>query len=228
MALATDLLLEADRARAAGAHPIGGLAMLIHQGAESFRLWTGLEPPIDVMFEAARTALAERAQAGPIRFRTEPPISRIAIRSQALGLLRTGARAAAILNVAALTREPAITAVVGQHVHVVQPIRRVNRRIVVFGEGNLLSNQTPACCAPGSQDGLLALLRIRVVGHRARLQHVDYVPVWDRHPDFTIMPVGLALRRGWSPRSELRASLHRTMGVVGHTTLYAPWSRAKP
>ena len=50
-------------ARAAGAHPIGGLAMLIHQGAEAFRLWTGLEPPLDVMFEAARTALAERAQA---------------------------------------------------------------------------------------------------------------------------------------------------------------------
>ncbi|MFA7297000.1 MAG: shikimate dehydrogenase [Dehalococcoidia bacterium] len=50
-------------ARAAGAHPIGGLAMLIHQGAEAFRLWTGLEPPVDVMFEAARTALAERAQA---------------------------------------------------------------------------------------------------------------------------------------------------------------------
>jgi poly-gamma-glutamate synthesis protein (capsule biosynthesis protein) len=128
----------------------------------------------------------------------------------------------------ALAREPAITAVVGQHVHVVQPIRRVGKRIVVFGEGNLLSNQTPGCCAPGSQDGLLALLRIRVVGHRARLQKVDYVPVWDRHPDFTVMPVGLALRRGWSPAGELRSSWHRTVGTVGRTHLYAPWSKAKP
>lgn len=47
-------------AEAAGATPVGGLAMLVHQGAESFRLWTGLEPPLRVMFEAARHALRER------------------------------------------------------------------------------------------------------------------------------------------------------------------------
>ena len=29
----------------------------------------------------------------------------------------------------------------GQHVHVVQPIRRINGKVVVFGEGNLISNQ---------------------------------------------------------------------------------------
>lgn len=45
-------------AAAAGARPVGGLAMLVHQGAEAFRLWTGVEPPLDVMFEAARAALA--------------------------------------------------------------------------------------------------------------------------------------------------------------------------
>ena len=48
----------------------------------------------------------------------------------------------------ALARSGAITAVVGQHAHVVQPIRRIGGMPVVFGEGNLLSNQTPACCAP--------------------------------------------------------------------------------
>ena len=48
-------------AAAAGARPVGGLAMLVHQGAEAFRLWTGVEPPLDVMFEAARAALAARS-----------------------------------------------------------------------------------------------------------------------------------------------------------------------
>lgn len=114
-----------------------------------------------------------------------------------------------------LTRSRAITAVVGQHVHVVQPIARVNGRIVVFGEGNLLSNQTPACCAPGSQDGLLALLRIDVTGDRARLRRVRYVPVWVRHPDYAVLPIGDALRRGLADPAELRASYARTVGVAG-------------
>ncbi len=53
-----------EAAEAAGARPIGGLGMLVHQGAESFRLWTGLEPPLEVMFAAARAALAETSGVG--------------------------------------------------------------------------------------------------------------------------------------------------------------------
>jgi shikimate dehydrogenase len=45
-------------ANAAGARPVGGLDMLIHQGAEAFRLWTGQDAPLDVMYESARAALA--------------------------------------------------------------------------------------------------------------------------------------------------------------------------
>ena len=47
-------------AAAAGATTVGGLMMLIHQGAEAFRLWLRQEPPIEVMVRAAREALAER------------------------------------------------------------------------------------------------------------------------------------------------------------------------
>jgi shikimate 5-dehydrogenase len=46
----TPLLLEA-RARGAGA--AGGLGMLVHQGALSFALWTGVTPPVEVMRAAA-------------------------------------------------------------------------------------------------------------------------------------------------------------------------------
>ncbi len=52
-------------AAAHGAVAIGGLDMLVHQGAASFELWTGRPAPLDVMFHAARTALAERERSTP-------------------------------------------------------------------------------------------------------------------------------------------------------------------
>ena len=52
----TPLLQQAQRA---GCPTLGGLAMLIYQGAEAFERWTGKPAPIDVMFAAARKALTE-------------------------------------------------------------------------------------------------------------------------------------------------------------------------
>ena len=76
----------------------------------------------------------------------------------------------------------------GQHVHVVQPIRRVHGKPVVFGEGNLISNQTAGCCPAASQDGLIALIDFVVrPGHRAHARRIRYVPTWVRHPDYTVM-----------------------------------------
>lgn len=46
----TPLLREA---RARGLRATGGLGMLVHQGALSFSLWTGVEPPLHVMRAAA-------------------------------------------------------------------------------------------------------------------------------------------------------------------------------
>jgi shikimate dehydrogenase len=47
-----------SQARAAGATPVGGLGMLVHQGALAFELWTGQAPPLEVMVAAAKEALA--------------------------------------------------------------------------------------------------------------------------------------------------------------------------
>ena len=41
------------RCRERGLRVSGGLPMLVHQGAESFRIWTGREAPVDVMRAAA-------------------------------------------------------------------------------------------------------------------------------------------------------------------------------
>lgn len=49
-------------AKKQGARTLGGLAMLVHQGAAAFRLWTGKEAPVDVMFRAARAALGTEGE----------------------------------------------------------------------------------------------------------------------------------------------------------------------
>lgn len=46
-----------EAAERGGARPVGGLSMLVHQGAAAFELWTGHEAPVDVMFAAARATL---------------------------------------------------------------------------------------------------------------------------------------------------------------------------
>ena len=51
-------LLEA--AAAAGARPVDGLGMLVHQAARAFELWTGVPAPVAVMRSAAEAELARR------------------------------------------------------------------------------------------------------------------------------------------------------------------------
>jgi shikimate dehydrogenase len=41
-------------AQKAGANILSGLPMLVYQGAASFKLWTGKEAPVDIMFNKAK------------------------------------------------------------------------------------------------------------------------------------------------------------------------------
>ena len=58
--LETPLLREAAQA---GARTLGGIHMLVYQGAASFEMWTGQDAPVTVMLEAAIRAMEERASA---------------------------------------------------------------------------------------------------------------------------------------------------------------------
>jgi shikimate dehydrogenase len=52
--LETKLLRQARRS---GARGVGGLGMLVHQGALSFEMWTGVEPPAEAMRTACERSL---------------------------------------------------------------------------------------------------------------------------------------------------------------------------
>jgi hypothetical protein len=118
-----------------------------------------------------------------------------------------------------LTRSPDITAIVGQHVHVVQPIRFINGKVVVFGAGNLISNQTSPAA---TQDGMIVLLTIIVNSRGARVTLVRYLPIWVRHPDFEVLPAGFAWRTDHVDAAALRASYKRTVAVAGRTSRIQP------
>jgi len=51
-------LLRIAKARACTA--VSGVEMFIHQGAEQFRLWTGIDPPLEVMSHAVKEALSKQ------------------------------------------------------------------------------------------------------------------------------------------------------------------------
>ncbi len=69
--LVVDLIYEPvstpllDAARARGAAAANGLGMLIYQAAHAFRIWTGEDPPTEVMSAAAVAELSRRAHAAP-------------------------------------------------------------------------------------------------------------------------------------------------------------------
>lgn len=129
----------------------------------------------------------------------------------------------------AVLRSGRVDAIVAQHAHVVQPIGRIAGRPVVYGEGNLLSAQSSACCPAAAQDGLIAVLHVRARGGRARVTRVEYVPTRVLHPGYVVTPVGPRLRRlvrgraGATPEAqELRDSYRRTVAVAGRSAFVRP------
>jgi poly-gamma-glutamate synthesis protein (capsule biosynthesis protein) len=120
---------------------------------------------------------------------------------------------------------PEVDLILGHHVHVVQPIERVGSKWVAYGMGNSLSNQTPACCPAGSQDGVLVKVTVGEHAGRLRVREVRYLPTWVEHPSFRILPVLIALADRSLPaatRRALEAARDRTTRAVGPTARPAP------
>src|SRR5690606_20957049 len=131
---------------------------------------------------------------------------------------------------------PEVLAIAGQGPHVVQPIRRIRGKFVIFSSGNLLSTQSALAGLPAeTQYGLVPLLRVDAreaedgkSGPIVEVRRVDYVPTWVRLSDFLIVPVGWGLRHDPANASALRTAWESTVAIAGRGSRIAPLPRRLP
>lgn len=87
-----------------------------------------------------------------------------------------------------LLASPDVDLIIGHHAHVVQPVARIGEKIVVYGLGNFLSNQSAASGrAAATQDGVIVRLRIEEVSpQRFVVTEVDAVPTTVERPTYVV------------------------------------------
>ena len=121
----------------------------------------------------------------------------------------------------ALTTSGAVDLVVGEHVHVLQPIEQRNGHWVVYGTSNLISNLPGGDPAfpPSSQDGDIVTLSVTRQADGTFVTSRPIVhPTWVDHDGYIVRPVLEDLADPSTPpgvRAALETSLARTREVLG-------------
>jgi len=118
-----------------------------------------------------------------------------------------------------LTAGGEIDLIAGNHAHVVQPIDFVNDRWVLFGLGNLLSNQSSECCVAASQDGVLVTVTFEGLPSTGlSVVDVAIAPTWVDRSDYTVISLLDDLDRpdlDGSTRAIYETSRDRTIEAIG-------------
>ena len=101
--------------------------------------------------------------------------------------------------------------------HVQQPVARFGDKYVVFGMGNLASNQSPAVgLSPQTQDGAIVGVHVVRQGRRWITDRVTITATYCEPGSYTVLPVTKALADPSTPaslRARLTASLQRTKAI---------------
>ena len=128
----------------------------------------------------------------------------------------------------ALTASGAVDLVVGEHVHVLQPIEQRNGHWVVYGTSNLISNLPGGDPAfpPSSQDGDIVTLSVTRQADGSFVTSRPVVrPTWVDHDGYIVRPVLEDLADpSTTPgvRAALETSVARTREVLGDFIASAP------
>ncbi len=123
-----------------------------------------------------------------------------------------------------LLASPYVDAIVGGHVHVVQPVEKIGSKYVVYGTGNFLSNQSGECCPTSSQDGVIVTLHWKQDAGKWSVNNITYTPTYvDRAGGYVIWPAAAGIASTATSaalKEQLKASYQRTSFVMA--ALHAP------
>jgi poly-gamma-glutamate capsule biosynthesis protein CapA/YwtB (metallophosphatase superfamily) len=116
-----------------------------------------------------------------------------------------------------LLSSPDIDLILGSHAHVVQPIGRVDGKVVVYGMGNHLSNQNSVWGPKyySTEDGVIVQVTVaeQSDGHFAATR-VEYTPTWVDLQTYRVLPVAWARAAGAGDDALLAASWERTVATI--------------
>jgi poly-gamma-glutamate capsule biosynthesis protein CapA/YwtB (metallophosphatase superfamily) len=125
-----------------------------------------------------------------------------------------------------------IDLIIGSHAHVVQPIGRVNGKVVVYGMGNHLSNQN-SMWGPkydSTEDGVIVYVTVtEQADGRFATASVEYTPTWVEMHSYQVLPAAWALAAGEGDPGLVTSSLARTtryvtlLGTEGLAATPAAW-----
>lgn len=107
---------------------------------------------------------------------------------------------------------------IGHHAHVLQPIDRIDNMWVVYGLGNFLSNQGPACCTASSGDGAVLHVEIGDSPDGLAVGTITYTPTWVDRRAMQVIPVADRLSEpdvDQRLQATLRESWQRTVEALG-------------
>ncbi len=119
---------------------------------------------------------------------------------------------------------PDVDAIVGGHVHVIQPVEKIGTKYVVYGTGNFLSNQSGECCPTSSQDGVIVTLHFVDTSGKWSVGNITYTPTYvDRAGAYVIYDDAAGYENPNTPlalKQQLAASFQRTVAAM--SALRAP------
>jgi poly-gamma-glutamate synthesis protein (capsule biosynthesis protein) len=120
-----------------------------------------------------------------------------------------------------LLASPDIDFIAGDHVHVIQPIDRIGDKYVLYGMGNLLSNQSPVADATlpaASQDGAIFDVTFTEGANGGfKTTKVGYTPTWVDRAGYIVTPVAAALKdpaTSAANKTALQQSWQRTTTAI--------------